>query len=120
MSFHAYSHVGAKVAGQVAVNVASVEDLTPSSARFSVESLVIAAVQGVAIRHGGEDGEVSAGNGVQEQIANLLNGQVLSSKLCQGIPNFGVLVTVSGVSDTQDNCKDDEVLLHVEAACGCR
>ena len=98
-----YSHVGAEIAGEVSVNVAPVKHLALSGSTVGIESLLGAAVDATGLGDLRQDGEVDSGHRFAVEILNLIDGQLLSTEFVQGIPDFGVLVTVdrAAVGHTQ-------------------
>ena len=90
----AYSLVGAEIAGQVAVNVAPIEHLALSGSAVGVESLLGAAVDATGLGDLRQDGIISTSHGFAVKILDLIDGQLFSTEFVQGVPDFGVLVTV--------------------------
>jgi len=103
--------VGAEVAGDLSVVVASMEGLAFGAARVvGVESHG----GGLAVDAGCGDLAVQrvvlAGHGSQVQLLDFGDGQRrLAAKGVQGVPDFGVLVAVAGADDSDDG-GENEVL----------
>ena len=106
-----YAHVGAKVAGQVAVDVTSVEDLALSSFVSIEARLLEGATVNVGLGNLGDDGKVLARLSIGVNLLDLVRSQrSFSSQFVQGIPDLGVLITITSTGHSHQSRQDDQAL----------